>query len=215
MAGGRRSTSSTPSRGATDPHTRAARLLVEDCPQLHRVWLAAGDPRIGKRARTSFEALARSIVYQQLAGAAASTIWKRVCQRAGTPVSANRLRALADQQLRDCGLSANKLAALRDLSARAPTLGLSHLHHLADDAIVERLVAVRGIGRWTAQMFLIFHLGRLDVWPTEDLGVREGYKRAFALSERPSSKELEQLGERFRPHRSLAAWYCWRAVEVM
>ncbi len=112
------------------------------------------------------------------------------------------------------GLSRGKLAAVRDLADKAGSLRLGALASLDDDAVVERLTTVRGIGRWTAQMFLIFALRRPDVWPTGDLGVRAGYARIMGLEEPPREKEMEPLGEPYRPHRSAAAWYCWRALET-
>jgi 3-methyladenine DNA glycosylase/8-oxoguanine DNA glycosylase len=120
------------------------------------------------------------------------------------------------EALRGAGLSAAKALSVRDLAEKAVdgTVPLDRLSRLKDDDLIERLVVVRGIGRWTAEMFLIFQLRRLDVWPVDDLGVRKGYARAYGLREMPAPKELLALGEPFRPYRSIAAWYCWRAVDV-
>lgn len=197
------------------PHKTAAKHLAGRHDAIRVLRKAAGDPVFTSTGRTAFESLARSIVYQQLAGAAAATIWGRVIALTGTPVNPQRLIAHPDETLRACGLSSAKLRALRDLSERAPMLKLSSLHRSSDDEIVSRLTEVRGIGVWTAQMFLMFHLQRLDVWPHADLGVREGYRRAFGLTERPTDKALLALGEAFRPYRSVAAWYMWRAIEVL
>lgn len=199
----------------SDAHRVAALALAAVSPPIRAIREQVGDPVFRLRERSAFEALARSIVYQQLAGAAAHTIWMRLLTVAAGPLSPRRLDGCSDEQLKACGLSAAKLRALRDLSRQAPTLKLSSIHRAPDEVVVERLIQVRGIGRWTAEMFLIFHLRRLDVWPAGDLGVSEGYRRAFALAARPNDKQLLPLGEPFRPYRSVAAWYLWRAVEVL
>jgi 3-methyladenine DNA glycosylase/8-oxoguanine DNA glycosylase len=125
------------------------------------------------------------------------------------------LRAVPDEILRTAGLSANKLAALRDLSVKVVEgcvdLGKSDK---PDDEIIANLVTVRGIGRWTAEMYLMFELRRLDVWPVDDLGVRQGYGLAWRVDPPPSAKELTPLGDRFRPYRSIVARYCWEAVTL-
>lgn len=163
-----------------------------------------------------FGALARSILYQQLAGRAAYAIHSRFLAlfEYGTP-TAEAVAALRDGALRSAGLSGSKEASIRDLAARVVDgrLRLDDLARRTDEEVIERLVAVRGIGRWTAEMFLMFTLGRLDVWPIDDYGVRTGFARAHGLKEMPSPKDLVALGERYRPWRSVAAWYCWRAVE--
>ena len=122
--------------------------------------------------------------------------------------------AARPETLRAAGLSANKLAAVIDLAAKFTdgTVPTHDLDGLADDEIVERLVAVRGVGRWTAEMFLIFQLRRPNVWPVDDLGVRNGWARIHDLATAPTPKELAPLGDPLRPHRSMAAWYCWRAM---
>lgn len=196
-------------------HRAAAEYLASAHPELHALRVRVGDPMLTSAERSAFEALARSIVFQQLAGAAARTIWARVLALTGSPINPERLSRHSDEALRACGLSSAKLRALRDLSEQARTLKLSSIHRAPDDDIIARLTGVRGIGVWTVQMFLMFHLGRLDVWPTADLGVREGYRRVFRLAERPTAKQLEPLGSAFQPYRSVAAWYMWRAVEVL
>jgi len=125
--------------------------------------------------------------------------------------------ALPEERLRAAGLSGNKTAALRDLALKAVdgTVPFAALEPLGDDEIVERLAAVRGVGRWTAEMFLIFQLHRPDVWPVDDLGVRKGYAIAKGLAAPPLPRELGALGEPFRPFRSAAAWYCWRANDTV
>lgn len=171
-----------------------------------------------RRREPHFESLARAIVYQQLHGKAAATIFGRACaltpgRRFPRPVE---WLALDADSIRACGLSANKAAALRDLAERAHDgrLDLRRAASLGDEELVERLVAVRGIGVWSAQMFLMFKLGRLDVLPTGDLGVQEGLRRLDGLVERPTAKELEARGAVWRPLASVAAWYMWRMTEV-
>lgn len=203
------------STAATGAHGAAALHLATLHPQIHTLRQSVGDPILHSEKRTAFESLARSIVFQQLAGAAAQTIWNRVLAVTGSPINPERLSRHDDDTLRACGLSSAKLRALRDLAARASALKLTSIHRAADDEIIARLTEVRGIGVWTAQMFLMFHLGRLDVWPTADLGVREGYRRMFGLATRPTEKELSSLGAPFQPYRSIAAWYMWRAVELL
>jgi len=124
--------------------------------------------------------------------------------------------ALTDEQLRGAGLSGAKVAALQDLAGKVDDgdVRLDRLGHMDDESVVRELTKVRGIGPWSAHMVLMFDLGRLDVWPTGDYGVRKGYYRAYDLDDLPTPTELENLGERFRPYRSVAAWYCWRAADA-
>lgn len=163
-----------------------------------------------------FGALVRAIVFQQLAGAAAQAIYGRLRAAAGEHLAPESLNALSDETLRSAGLSGNKLASLRDLSAKVldGTVVLSRTSRLSDDKLVARLVTVRGVGRWTAEMYLMFQLRRLDVWPVDDLGVRQGYGLAFGLDPPPTAKQLEPLGDPFRPYRSIVARYCWAAVPL-
>jgi DNA-3-methyladenine glycosylase II len=168
--------------------------------------------------RSPFEDLARNIIYQQLHGKAAAAIHARVLALSG----GKRLRAedilgLTDEALRTAGLSAAKLAALRDLAAKAaggtvPTL--ARLRRMSDEEIIARLIEVRGVGRWTVEMLLIFGLGRPDVLPTGDYAVRKGFAVTYGHAEMPKPKELEAFGERWRPYRSVASWYMWRALEL-
>jgi DNA-3-methyladenine glycosylase II len=162
-----------------------------------------------------FGALVRSIVFQQLAGSAARAIHGRVRATVPGELTPAALKAVPDDTLRAAGLSANKLAALRDLSVKV-TGGTVDLDKSArpDDEIIADLVTVRGIGRWTAEMYLMFELRRLDVWPVDDLGVRQGYGLAWHVDPPPSAKELAPLGDRFRPYRSIVARYCWEAVAL-
>jgi DNA-3-methyladenine glycosylase II len=164
-----------------------------------------------------FAALVRAIVFQQLAGRAAQAIYGRVRATVGDALTPETLNAASDAKLRAAGLSANKLASLRDLSAKVldGTVVLSRTSRRSDEELTERLTTVRGIGRWTAEMYLMFQLRRLDVWPIDDLGVRQGYALAWKLDPAPTPKQLEPLGDRFRPYRSIVARYCWAAVPLL
>jgi len=163
-----------------------------------------------------FGALVRAIVYQQLAGRAAQAIFARVRAAVGESLTPEAIAVVPDEALRAAGLSANKLASLRDLSAKVldGSVVLRKSSRLSDDELIAELVTVRGIGRWTAEMYLMFELRRLDVWPVDDLGVRQGYGLAWGLDRPPTAKELAPLGERFRPYRSVVARYCWAAVPL-
>ncbi len=164
----------------------------------------------------AFAALARAVCYQQLAGAAARAIHGRFAALYGDRPTASAVAATPAADLRATGLSAAKVASLKDLAAKSldGTVRLAGWSRMADDEIVARLSAVRGIGPWTAQMFLMFQLNRPDVWPVGDLGVRAGYARIHELAQLPSPAELTILGEPYRPYRTVAAWYCWRAVDA-
>jgi DNA-3-methyladenine glycosylase II len=164
-----------------------------------------------------FSALARSIMYQQLAGKAAAAIHTRFVALFDGSLTPAAVDAIPLEKLRSAGLSGAKAASVKDLAAKVldGTVPLGDEDGMSDDEIVTRLSTVRGIGRWTAEMFLIFQLRRLDVWPVDDYGVRKGYARAYGLAELPAPKALMQLGERFRPYRTIAAWYCWRMVDTV
>jgi DNA-3-methyladenine glycosylase II len=170
--------------------------------------------RRGKERRDHFGALARSIAYQQLAGKAAAAIHGRFEAIFDGHPTPEAVLATPVDQLRGAGLSAAKTASILDLATKVESgeVPLDGIERLSDDEIVDRLSSVRGIGRWTAEMFLMFQLGRLDVWPIDDLGVRAGYAAAYRLKEMPKPKELGVLGEAFRPYRSVAAWYMWQAI---
>jgi DNA-3-methyladenine glycosylase II len=163
-----------------------------------------------------FGALVRAIVFQQLAGHAANAIYQRVRALVDGPLTPAALLAVPDDDLKGAGLSAAKFASLRDLSAKVldGTVVLGSGSRMSDDEIVTRLVMVRGIGRWTAEMYLMFELRRLDVWPVDDLGVRQGYGLAWSLDPPPTARQLQPLGDRFRPYRSVVARYCWEAVAL-
>ena len=164
-----------------------------------------------------FASLARAIMYQQLAGRAAAAIHARFVQAIGGEVTPQAVLSTSPEALRSAGLSGNKAAAIVDLATKVAdgTVPLAELHELDDEEIIARLGSVRGIGRWTAEMFLMFELGRLDVWPVDDYGVRNGWTLIHSLPAVITPRELRQEGERFRPFRSVAAWYCWRAVSLL
>ena len=163
-----------------------------------------------------FATLARAIVYQQLAGAAAAAIHGRLVVALDGEVTPSGVLAASPELLASCGLSGAKTAALRDLAAKVDSgdVALDRIGRLSDDEVVEHLTQVRGIGTWTAEMFLLSTLGRQDVWPVGDYGVRAGFARAWDLPDVPRPADLDPLGEPFRPYRSLVAWYCWRVVDA-
>jgi DNA-3-methyladenine glycosylase II len=198
-------------------HAAAARILATRDPVIARLMAEAGPPRFRRSRESHFATLVRAIVYQQLAGAAAAAIHGRLLTALDGDVRPERLVALSGETLRAVGLSAGKAASLLDLAARVldGTVVLSPrgLARRSDEEITARLVTVRGIGPWTAEMFLMFQLRRLDVWPTGDLGVRRGYGLAWQVP-MPTARELQPLGDPFRPYRSVVAWYCWRAAEL-
>src|SRR5256885_2293329 len=200
---------SPPSFGA------AARILAERAPAIARLVAEAGPPRLSRPPESHFGTLVRAIVYQQLAGRAAAAIHGRLIAAAGGDVQPEPLLALTDEQMRAVGLSRNKMASLRDLAAKVldGTVGLSPrgLGRESDEEIFARLSAGRGRGPGTGELSLIFQLRGLDVGPVGALGARRGYGLAWQVPE-PTARELEPLGEPFRPYRSVAAWYCWRAA---
>jgi DNA-3-methyladenine glycosylase II len=195
----------------------AAAILAERDPVMRRLVAEAGPPRVRPPAESHFATLVRSIVYQQLAGAAAAAIHGRLIAAMGGEATPEGLLARSADELRAAGLSANKAASLRDLATKVldgtVVLDPRGLRSESDDQVIARLSSVRGIGTWTAQMFLMFQLRRLDVWPTGDLGVRKGFGLAWGIPT-PTPKVLEPLGDPYRPYRSVVAWYCWRAAEL-
>jgi 3-methyladenine DNA glycosylase/8-oxoguanine DNA glycosylase len=173
-----------------------------------------------ERLQSVFHALFKAIVYQQLSGKAAGTIFGRVLALypSGAKVTPEELLATDDEKLRGAGLSRNKLLAVKDLAQKTIdgiVPPLAKLRKLSDAEIIERLTQVRGIGPWTVEMLLIFRLGRPDVFPVTDLGVRRGYQLLHELEELPKLDELRTAGERWTPYRSVASWYLWRAVELL
>ena len=206
----------TSSRNARS-YPAAAAILAEQDPVIRRLVAEAGPPRLSAPTETHFETLVRGIVYQQLAGPAARAIHGRLIAALDGEVTPERLLTLPDETLRSAGLSARKVASLRDLAAKVldgtVVLDPAGLRRQNDAEVIERLSAVLGIGKWTAEMFLMFQLRRLDVWPTGDLGVRKGFGLAWDIPT-PTPKQLEPLGDPYRPYRSVVAWSCWRAAEL-
>jgi DNA-3-methyladenine glycosylase II len=200
-------------------HCRAHQLLSASDPRMAA--LIARSRRYELLPAASirpFDALAESIAYQQLSGKAAATIWGRV--RGLYPKSKwldpKRVLSTSDEALRAAGLSRNKVAALKDLAAKTidGTVPVGRaLIRMSDNEIIARLTAVRGIGRWTVEMLLLFDLGRPDVWPVDDYGVRKGFAKTFGKRKLPTPKQLMEVGEKWRPYRSVAAWYFWRALD--
>lgn len=204
---------------AFDPVAAVAHLRHAD-PRLGPIIDGAGPFAMElKRAPSTFAALAEAIVYQQLSNKAAATIFSRLCSHCprGLPgLTAERLLALPEAQIRACGISRPKLRSLRDLAERTvrgeiPTL--SATRRMADPEIVERLVAVHGIGRWSAEMFLMFTLGRPDVLPLGDHSLRKAYAGAFRKRALPSAAAIERHAEKWRPYRTVASWYLWASLD--
>ena len=217
--GGSAAAEATAAPFAFDPVAAVEHLRRAD-PALAQVIDAVGPFRMRlDRTSSLFLALAEAIVYQQLTGKAAATIFARVralFPRPHEDLSPLQIRDASDSKLRGAGLSRSKLLSLRDLADK--TLAgflpsLAEVHHLDDATIIDRLTEVRGIGRWTVEMLLIFRLGRPDVLPVDDYGVRKGFAAAFRKRDLPAPAELERRGQRWRPYRSVASWYLWRAAE--
>jgi len=200
-------------------HESSIRHLRRIDPVLATVIDRVGPCRLEPRSEgTHFDALVRSIVYQQLSGKAASTILGRLRGLYGdrSPAPAEIL-ATSDEALRTAGLSRQKLSYLKDLAAKVESgvvpLAADTIDHLPDDEIIARLVQVKGIGRWTVHMFLIFRLGRPDVLPELDLGIQNAIRRAYRLRKQPGPKDVKRIGKNWTPHASVASWYLWRSLE--
>jgi len=200
-------------------HDKAHRHLVASHPRMAELIARARRYEIKTDGIVRpFDALAESIAYQQLSGKAAATIWGRVRALYGKRkwLDPKQVLATPDETLRGAGLSRSKVAALKDLAAKTidgTVPSARQLAQMSDEEIIERLTAVRGIGRWTVEMLLLFDLGRLDVWPVGDYGVQKGFAKTFGKRKLPKSKQLMKLGEKWRPYRSVAAWYFWRALD--
>ena len=184
--------------------TAAARILADRDPVIAGLLAQTGPPRLSRPSESHFATLVRAVVYQQLAGRAAAAIHGRLITALGGDVQPEALIVLSDETLRAVGLSRAKVVSLRDLAAKVldGTVVLSPrgLARESDEQIIARLSTVRGIGRWTAEMFLLFQLRRLDVWPVGDLGIRRGYGLAWQVPT-PTARELDPLGEPYRPYR--------------
>ena len=198
-------------------HSRAVRHLKAADPVLARVIERVGPCRFRPRADgTHFDALTRSIVYQQLSGSAAATIYNRLLGvfdgRSPLP---HELAATPDERLRAVGLSRQKLTYIKSLASEVAggALAVESLHEEEDDEVIEALIRVKGIGRWTAQMFLMFRLGRLDVLPDLDLGIRNAIRKAYRVRGVPNAKRIAKIGAPWRPYASVACWYLWRSLD--
>jgi DNA-3-methyladenine glycosylase II len=189
--------------------------LKKKDPTLGRIIEAVGPYRIQFHDPT-FASLVRSIVFQQLNGKAASTIYQRLLDAAGGVVTPESILKLRPAKLRKIGLSRQKSAYIADLArhTHAGSVAFDTIHQLSDDQVIEHLTAVKGIGVWTAHMFLMFALRRTDVLPTGDLGVRIAIRKAYSLPELPTKAEIEELATAWRPYCSVAAWYLWRSLDT-
>jgi len=196
---------------------RAVTHLKKSDPVMARIIAAVGPCRFKVRSEgTHYEAVFRSIQYQQLAGPAALAIHGRVqALYGGRDPTPEEFLATPDDVLRKAGLSRQKLAYLRDLSARVTSrdVVMDGIHELPDADVITSLTRVKGVGRWTAEMFLIFRLGRPDILPDLDLGVRNAIKRAYRLRKLPNAERVHKIGAKWAPYRSIATWYLWRSVD--
>jgi len=201
-------------------YCEVTRHLSRQCKIMRRLIHAHGKyGLVPQRRRSPFEALVRAVAHQQLNGTAAEAILKRFCALfpGGKFPSPEQLLAIDETALRQAGFSRGKIASLRDIAAKTISgiiPGRRELSKLTDEEIISRLIEVRGVGRWTAEMLLMFTLGRADVFPVDDFGVRNGYRIAFGLREMPKPKQLLSLGEHWRPYRTAASWYLWRAADA-
>jgi len=200
-------------------HTAAEARLSKRCPLMRRLIKSHGPCDLIPEKRSPYEALVTAVAHQQLNGKAAASIllrFKALSPNVRFPKPQHILDA-SDETLRSCGFSMGKTLALRDIAEKTRS-GLIPTRtaalKLGDNELIERLIAVRGVGRWTVEMLLIFTLGREDVFPGDDFGVRSGYRITMKLEEMPKPKELRTIAEKWQPHRTLAAWYLWRAADA-
>jgi len=197
-------------------HRKAVNHLRRVDPVMAGVIDAIGPCRFSTAPHlTHFEAVARSIIYQQLSTKAASTIHGRFAALfTHARPSAEELARLKDEPLRAAGVSRQKVGYLRDLAARVEGgLPIESLAELPDDEVIGHLTSIKGVGRWTAQMFLMFRLGRPDVLPELDLGIRKGIQRAYRLRKLPDAKRVHTIGAKWAPYRTIACWYLWRLLD--
>lgn len=199
-------------------HRKAINHLKKVDPVMAEVIAAVGKCDLVPRADgTHFDAVMRAIIFQQLSGHAAGTIHRRFKDLFGgkDPTPKELLRT-SDEKLRGVGLSGQKTRYLKDLATRVASgeFPIDTLDALPDDGIIEALTAVKGVGRWTAQMFLMFRLGRPDVLPDLDLGIQKGVKRAYGLRKHPAPKRVAKIGAKWAPYRTIASWYLWRLLDT-
>lgn len=197
-------------------HRSAVTHLKRADPVLARVIAGVGPCRYApRREGPHFDALVRSIIYQQLSGKAAATIHARFIALYPRHPKPEQVLATPGEPLRGAGLSRQKIGYLRSLAEHVHTgaLPLARIARMSDEAVIERLVDVKGIGRWTAQMFLMFRLGRLDVLPELDLGIQNAIREAYRMKKRPTPKEVLRIGAPWRPYATIASWYLWRSLD--
>ena len=211
--------SAVPRALTTRTINKAVDALRAADPKMARAIEVVGPCTLRPRTEgTHFDHLARAIVYQQLSGSAAATIYGRFTTQCGDGAAPSPAAILAhdDAVLRACGLSGAKTAAIRDLARHVVDgrLPLDTIETMDDESIIESLIPVRGVGRWTAQMFLMFRLWRPDVLPVLDLGVRKGAQRIYNMRALPEADRLEKVARVWRPWASIASWYCWRVLDV-
>lgn len=200
---------------------KSARLHLQRCDPVMKAVIKRVGPFTGRTTRDRFATLAKSIVSQQISTSAARTIQQRLSDLvSGNPgtnfsVDAIALAKFTPEQLREAGVSNQKANYLLDLAAKvnAGTLNLAALHRLDDEAVINELTTVKGIGRWTAQMFLMFCLGRMDVFPVGDLGIRNAMELAYDLEESPTADQMRAIAQPWRPYASVASWYLWKSLE--
>jgi DNA-3-methyladenine glycosylase II len=206
---------STNRQGGRLSYRQAAIILAEREPVIAAMVAEVGLPKVPPAGESHFATLVRSIVYQQLAGSAARAIHGRLIAALASDVTPEAVLRTPTDVLRACGLSGRKVESVQDLAAKTldgtVVIDPRRAARLDDEELITRLSTVKGIGRWSAQMFLMFQLRRIDVWPVGDLAVRKGYGLAWKIPT-PTPKQLELLGEQYRPYRSVVAWYCWQAV---
>ncbi len=200
-------------------HTDAEARLAKSCKLMRRLIKVHGPCELVPQKRSPYEALVSAVAHQQLNGKAAQSILKRF--KALFPEvrfpKPDQVLTASDEILRSSGFSMGKILAIRDIASKTlegQVPSRAQALKLNDEELIERLVAVRGVGRWTVEMLLIFTLGRGDVFPSDDFGVRTGWRLAMRLDEMPKPKELREIAERWKPYRTLAAWYLWRAADA-
>jgi len=195
---------------------RATRSLSARDPVLAEVIAGVGRCRLGvRRGGSSFAYLARAILSQQISVAAARSIAGRMRERFGTPLRPEDILGATDDELRGLGLSRQKAAYLRDLAERTRDgLPLGRLARMPDQRVIETLTVVKGVGVWTAEMYLMFRLGRPDVFPVDDLGIRNAMKRAYRMRGVPKPDRMRRIAGRWRPWRTVACWYLWQSLDA-
>ena len=199
-----------------DDYARARRLLLRRDPVLAAVIRKHGACGLASAQRTDhFSALVRAITGQQLSTKAASTIYARLAALMPGGVTPAALSALTVEQMRAVGMSRQKIAYFRDLCDKALSgvVALDSLESMTDDEVITALTQVKGIGRWSAEMFLMFRLHRPDVLPVDDLGIVNAVKNVYGLRKRPTADRIRKIGDAWRPYRSVASWYLWRTLD--